>query len=189
MLRCKMKVTFIGNCQLVALCYYIQHLVDDARWVCYGDEFLPHLTSWSDKCEDKILDHDGAIARVRDSDVIVYQEVTGWKSSFCNERTLRELKSSGCMLIKVPSIQWDYSDADILKGLQAREIANNVDITASDMFERFKDTKLMLDICHPTTFMFLELVREICKRTGVDFFTDEQAALFLEDENHMGLGA
>jgi len=183
-----MKVTFIGNCQLVALCYYFQQLTDDAKWVCYGKEFLEHLASWSDKCADKILDHDEAIARVRASDVIVYQEVVAWKSTFCNEKTLRELKGPTCMLLKVPSIQWDYSDADILKGLQARERANNVDITASDMFERFKDKKLMLDICHPTTFMFLELVREICKRTGVDFFTHEQAARFLQNENHMGLG-
>jgi hypothetical protein len=184
-----MKVTFIGNCQLVALCYYFQQLVDDAKWVCYGPEFLSFLDPWSDKCVDKILDHEGAVERVRTSDVIVYQEVVEWKSTFCNERTLRELKSSSCILIKVPSIQWDYSDADILKGLQARETANRVDITASDMFERFKDTKLMLDICHPTTFMFLELVREICKRTGLKFFTDEQVARFLENENHMGLPA
>ena len=183
-----MKVTFIGNCQLVALCYYMQQISDDARWVCYGPEFLPFLDPWSEKCVNKILDHDGAIARVRDSDVIVYQEVVGWKSTFCNEQTLRALTPS-CTLLKVPSIQWDYSDADILKGLQAREIANHVDITASDMFERFKDTKLMLDICHPTTFMFLELVREICKRTGLTFFTDEQVARFLENENHMGLPA
>jgi hypothetical protein len=37
--------------------------------------------------------------------------------------------------------------------------------------------------------MFLELVREICKRTGLTFFTDEQVARFLENENHMGLPA
>jgi hypothetical protein len=73
------------------------------------------------------------------------------------------------------------------KGLRDREIANRVDITASDMFERFRDTKLMMDICHPTTFMFVEIVREICTRTGLTFFTDEQVARFLENENHMGL--
>jgi len=182
-----MKITFIGNCQLVALCYYAQQLTDDARWVCYGNEFLPFLDSWSDKCVDKILHHEGAIARVRESDVIVYQEVVGTKSTFCNEWTLQELKAPGCMLLKVPSIQWDYNDVDIVKGLRDREIANNVNITASDMFERFRDTKLMMDICHPTTFMFLEIVREICTRTGLKFFTDEQVARFLENENHMGL--
>ena len=182
-----MQITFIGNCQLVSLCFYFQQLLgpDSATWVCYGNEFLPFLHPWSDKCVNKILDNDSGLAKVRTSDVIVYQEVCAAKSSFCNEQTLRALNPTA-RLLKLPSIQFEAGDVSIKEGLCQREVANRVDIVVSDMFDRF-GTKLMLDICHPTTFMFLEIVRDICSKLDLPFFSDEKVVHFLENENYMEL--
>jgi hypothetical protein len=134
---------------------------------------------------NKIVDNDSCIARVRSSDAIIYQEISTAKSSFCNEQALRDLNPTA-ILLKLPSIQYDPDDASIMEGLCKREAANRVDITVSDMFGRF-DTKLMLTIYHPTTFMFLEIARVICSKLDLPFFSDEKVSHFLENENYMEL--
>ena len=41
-----MNITFIGNCQLISLCFYFQQLLNENNnicWVLYGEEFKQHI--------------------------------------------------------------------------------------------------------------------------------------------------
>lgn len=185
-----MKITFIGNCQTVTLCFYFQQLLPhaDICWLLFGPEFQASLSTWSNKCKNKILDYSKSIEHVKISDVIIYQEVVPEKSTFCNTLTLQELKQESCKLIKIPSIYLDYGRYDIsIKELQTREIEKKADVLASTIFEKNRDKCLMLTVWHPNTFLFMEVMKEICKIMDIEFFSAEQEAEYLKNNNYMGL--
>ena len=186
-----MNITFIGNCQTVSLCYYFQQLLskdNNICWVLYGEEFKQHLNNWSVKCKNKIIDYDNSIQTIKDSDIIIYQNIDVNKSLFSNTNTLRELTNNSCKLIKIPSIHFIYNDfSNSIKDLINRENENNVDIKVSNILYNFKDTNLMLTCNHPKTFLFLELIKILCNLLNYNFFTEEQYNNFLKNENYMEL--
>lgn len=186
-----MNITFIGNCQMVSLCYYFQQLLskdNNICWVLYGEEFKQHLGNWSVKCKNKIIDYDNSIQTIKDSDIIIYQNIDVEKSLFSNTNTLRELTNNSCKLIKIPSIYIIYNDfSNSIKELINRENENNVDIKVSNILYNFKNTNLMLTCNHPKTFLFLEIVKILCNLLNYNFFTEEQYNNFLKNENYMEL--
>ena len=185
-----MNITFIGNCQTATLCFYFQKLMGECgiKWVLYGTEMEPHLGEWIDKVKNKVLNFDLAFDVIKNSDVIIYQEIVKEKSQFSNAETLQALKKESCILIKIPSIHLEYSKYDTsIKELQHREIENKVDLRVSDIFEKYRGRTLMLTFCHPNTFLFLEVVSEICKILHIDTFSNIQRDMFLQDNNYMKL--
>jgi len=184
-----MNITFIGNCQTASLCFYFQQLLNcNINWVLYGDEFLPNLGRWIDKVKNKSLDYDVSIDVIKNSDIIVYQEINKEKSAFSNTETLQIIKKISCKLITIPSIYLDYSDYEnSIKELQKREIVNKVDILVSDIFEKYREQQLMLTIWHPSTFLFLEIVNEICNILNIETFSKTTREMFLQDDNYMQL--
>jgi hypothetical protein len=188
-----MNITFLGNCQTVSLCFYFQQLLKENNnicWVSYGEEIKPHIidSDWSKKCKNKIFDYNNSIQTIKDSDIIIYQEIDVNKSLFSNTNTLCEIKKNSCKLIKIPSIHLIYNDFDnSIKELINRENVNNVDIKISDIFYNFRDTNLMLTCNHPKTFLFMEVIKVLCKLLNYDFFTEEYYNNFLKNENYMEL--
>ena len=207
-----MKVSFIGDSQMVTLCFFMQELFrynDDynstAQWLLYGDEFLVHLDSWADKCERKMLDYGRCVAELRTSDVVVFQEICADKSVFCNAVGLRELTSPGCRLLKLPSVHMDYSRfEESLAELARRETLNAVDVSVSDLFRSSRDRQrqdLMLSIVHPTSKLFLHILVKICARLNIlgggsgssrssssrAFFDIPTLHRFIRNPNYMGL--
>jgi len=187
-----MKITFIGNCQMVALCYFFQQLLlnthHDVRWVTYGEEFLIHLAGWSDKCKNKITYYGKAIDRIKKSDVIIYQNVDKSKSSYCNTEYLKSYKQDNCKLICLPSIFFKYENFnESLRLLREREEKSYVDVKVSEIFLMFKDKQMMLSINHPKTFLFLFITNRLCKMLGFKFFPIEKYNLFMSNNNFMGL--
>jgi len=154
----------------------------------YGDEFRKHMGSWSDKIKNKIVDYDIAIDVIKTSDIIIYQEVCRDKSQFSNTETLQTNKKESCRLIKLPSIHFDYSNYnDSIKELRRREQSNNVDITVSDIFEKYGRRCLMLNIVHPNTFLFLEVLDKLCKLLNIEPFSKIKRDIFLQDKNYIKL--
>jgi len=146
------------------------------------------LGRWIDKVKNKSLDYDVSIDVIKNSDIIVYQEISKEKSEFSNTETLRVIKKESCKLIIVPSIYLDYSDYEnSIKELQKREIHNKVDILVSDIFEKYREQQLMLTIWHPSTFLFLEIVNEICNVLNIETFSKTTREMFLQDDNYMQL--
>jgi hypothetical protein len=189
-----MNITFIGNCQTVSLCFYFQQLLKQTNcnvcWVLYGEEFKIHLTAWSIKCKNKILDHEDSIQCLKNSDIIIYQSINITKSLFSNATTLQEIKKSSCKLIQISSFYFSYNNFEnSMQELINREKNNNVDIPVSTIFYKFKDDTLLLGNTtnHPNTFLFMEIVKLLCSALSLDFFTEEQYNTFLTNENYMDL--
>ena len=186
-----MNITFIGNCQTIALCFYFQQLLNENNnicWVLYDEEFKPHIGNWSSKCKNKVIDYNYSIQKIKDSDIIIYQNIDVNKSSFSNTNTLCEITKNSCKLIKIPSIHLIYDDFDnSIKELINRENENNVDIKVSNIFYKFKDNNLMLTCWHPKTFLFMEIIKLLCNLLNYNFFTEEQYNNYLKNENYMEL--
>ena len=185
-----MNITFIGNCQTASLCFYFQQLLYDCdiKWLLYGDEFKRHLGSWTNKIKNKIVNYDIAFDVIKKSDVIVYQEISKEKSIFSNTETLQINKKESCTLIKIPSIYLVYANYDVsIKELKKREKENKIDIIVSDIFEKYRERCLMITDNHPNTFLFLEVVDELCKLLKIDSFSEEKKTMFLKDNNFMKL--
>ena len=187
-----MNITFIGNCQTVSLCFYLQQLLSpkhyNISWVLYGEEFKQHIGCWSVKCKNKILDYNKSIQQIKNSDIIIYQNIDINKSLFSNTNKLQEIKKSTCKLIQISSIYLIYDDFDnSIKELINRENKNNVDIKVSDIFCNFKHKKLMLTCYHPNTFLFMEIIKILTKLINVNFFTEKQYNYFIQNENYMQL--
>ena len=185
-------ITFIGNCQTLSLCFFCQQLLAkkhyDVRWVSFGKHFEPNLGRWSDKCVNKIIEYSASIERVKISDIIIYQEIAKDKSLFSNTETLVGLKKSTCRLIKMPSIYLEYNNYNIsIKELELREKINKTDLIVSNIFNKYKGYNLMLTVRHPNTFLFLEIVKELCRLLQLNFFTRERYNLFLKNPNYMEL--
>jgi hypothetical protein len=190
-----MIITFIGNCQTMALCYFFQQLLAkdnyDIYWVLYGSSFGYNNTTsvWSNKCKNQILNDNISRDIISKSDIIIYQEIDLSKSLFSNYNTLKTMVKGECRLIKIPSIYLIYENYDnSIKELQKREDKNNVDIKVSQIFDKYKYKKLVQsDPSHPTTFLFLEILKELCTILKFDYFTKDQEAFFLQNDNHFGL--
>lgn len=187
-----MIITCIGNCQTLSLCFYLQKLLgpDNISWIVYGDEFIHHLGTWSDKCQNKILDYDNSIEQIKISDIIIFQNVDLKKSNFCNKQTISELKKRDCMVIQIPSIYIEtYNFDESIKELIKREEKNDVDIKVSDILIKYKRNldRLVIHEHHPKTFLFLEVLKRITDMIGIDFFTRKEYINFIQNDNYMGL--
>lgn len=186
-----MNIIFIGNCQTLALCFYFQKLLTENKnicWVLYGEEFRPCIGNWSVKCENKILDYDNSIQKIRDSDIIIYQEIDIHKSVFSNTNYLMQITKNNCKLIKIPSVYLIYDDFDnSIEKLIQRENENNVDVKVSNLFYKFRDNNLMLTCFHPKTQLFMEIIKILCDLLNYNFFPDCEYNNFLKNENYMEL--
>lgn len=185
-----MFYAFIGNCQTLALSYYLQQLVpnDTIFWCMYGNEFIQHLGNWTQKC--KIIKNINEIYKyIQTCDVIIYQEIELKKSEFANDSTIKKIMKPTCKLIKMPSIHIDCNNYDVsIIELCKRETKNNVDIKVSDLITKYKtNNRLMLTMVHPTTFLFLEVLKEICIILNISFFSEKQYLYFMTDSNYMKL--
>lgn len=186
-------IAFIGNCQMVSLCFFLQQLLSSnknfvVRWCLYGDKFKAHLAHWSKKCKDKIIDYNHSLEYIKICDYIIYQDISINNSTFSNEDVLSKIKKIDCKLIKMPCIFIDYSSYDIsLKELIRRETEKNVDIKVSEIIDNYKEHVLMLTINHPKTFVFLEIIREICKILNIRFFDKRRYIHYVSNPNYMEL--
>lgn len=143
---------------------------------------------WSDKCKNKILQNDVSINFIKSCDVIIYQKINIQTSKYFNEENILKIKKPEAKLIKVPSIFINYKDYDkSLLELQRRENINNVDIFVSQIIDKNKSKNIMLSINHPTTFLFLEVLKEICIILKINFFTNDKYLYYMKNKNFMEL--
>jgi hypothetical protein len=155
-----MNITFIGNCQTVALCFYFQQLLNNnhysINWVLPYKSFRRHLKKWSEKCKNKYISDDKCIETIKNSDIIIYQNISLDTSKFCNTNTLEKISKRSCKLICIPCAYLIYEDFDnSIINLIERENKNNVDITVSDIFFKFRNKNLMLTVIHLILIFFL----------------------------------
>jgi hypothetical protein len=64
---------------------------------------------------------------------------------------------------------------------------NNVSILISDIIKENSDKQLLLDRIHPTTFLFLEIIKKICIIMNIDFFTETEYNFYMKNINFVNL--
>lgn len=195
------NIAFVGTCQAVSLCYYLQQCVlnnpkYNISWVCYDKSFLQHLHRWSDKCQNKILDEEQGIAYIKSCNYIVYHPIDESKSPHFNTNNLFRLKNPSCQMISLQRVHiYHFNDPNnyplYLESIQEtkrREIMNKVDILVSPIFENNKyNIPLLITFNHPATYMFLSMLVQICKMLHINYITTEQYTHFMKNNNFMDL--
>lgn len=181
-----MRITLLGNCQTKALAWYIQQLNSsfDVRWVC-AERFLSGWGSgskFSGKPINVITDTQEAIERLESSDYVIFQPL---KARFSKNYNLAQIKkyTKNAKFITISSFVYKPEDPEqkYLKGMIERAKNNNIDISAHELIEKH-GSKITCELPHhPHVFYFLELVREICSKTGWDYYSNEQYNQYLKE--------
>jgi hypothetical protein len=186
-----MKIGLVGNCQSLALCFYLQELLrgsnHEVRWVCYGQEMAINLIAWSDKCIHKITDDEEGIAYLKTCDHIIYHPIKATTSKNFSTEQIKSYATN--KLTSVQAVHFDIASfQDSLAETKRREALNQIDITVSDIFESYGHTHtLLLTHNHPTTFLLLEILRKICTVLEQPFFSEDQLRTYTSNINYMEL--
>ena len=183
-----MKITLLGNCQTRALACYLHELNAnfDVKWLCI-EKFQKAGGEWvKNKFRGKFIDTipytSEGIKRLNISDYVIFQHIDAKTSENYNFAKIK-MHASNAKLISISSMLYKPNDPTqrFLKGMIERAEKFNIDIPAHKMIEKHGSKIKMLKKHHPNAFYFMELVREICKKTGWNFFSKKQYDQYLEE--------
>lgn len=181
------KISLLGNCQTKALTWYIQQLDAsfDARWICI-EKFLknwgPH-SRFAGKSINVITDNQEAIKHLKSSDYVICQPVLERTSWNYNINQLKKYVSRNKLILinsfwYLPKLKHPENG---LQGMIDRAEEFNIDIPAHKIIEKHGSKIKVQQKNHPRVFYFLELVREICSRTGWNYYSDKQYNKYLKE--------
>ena len=170
-----MKCTLLGNCQTLALTKYIEFLEQDidVMWV-----HLEAFQHWNLRCfahmpirtctKDEV-----SIQRLRESDIIIYQPIKASTSPTFHPDKLKK-HAPHAKFISISSLVYDKNDMSMWERMRTRAHRHNIDIPGHIIMKKIADQVVMHQPDHPSALYFFEVMREICKITGWDYYTDEQ---------------
>lgn len=195
------NIAFVGTCQAVSLCYFLQQCAlnnpkYNISWVCYDKSFLQHLHRWSDKCQNKILDEEQGMAYIKSCNYILYHPIDESKSLYFNTNNLFRLKHPSCQMISLQRVHINYFNdtnnyhlyLESIQETKRREKLNKVDILVSPIFENNKhNIPLLITFNHPTTYVFLSMLVQICQMLRINYITTDQYNYFTKNMNFMEL--
>lgn len=193
MSECKQKnITLVGNCQTKALSWYIEQLDQnfDVKWICI-ERFLPYWgpdTMFEGKPINVITDTQEATKRLQSSDYLIFQHIHS-KSSENYSLEKIKMHAKDAKLISISSFFYDPDIKDPkesgLMGMIERANRFNIDVPAHKMIEKHGPKIEIVGNnkppIHPGVFYFLELLREICAKTGWDYYSEEQYNQYLKE--------
>jgi len=187
-----MKISLVGNCQTQCYSYFLKMLMpeEDIYWCAYRDP-LP----WNWMRDDYGVYHigvDDGVKHIEESDVVIYQPIASDQTSeFYHMGLMENYISDSAKSITVPIVVFDVEkDYDSqIRRLRRKENFKSMEIKAVPYFQKYKDRTedLMLNYNHPTTFLFLEILREVCLKMDFPFFEDERYNELILERNFMEL--
>ena len=182
-----MKITIIGNCVNKALTWYIQQLNSDFDvkyiWTVPG---VSKDDMFKNKLAPTITNIEEAKKRLSDSDFIIYHPIRPSRVKHFNYKDIQQYKTSKCKLIPIGVFYLDENDPnfnnkeDYLKntqfiGMKDRSKKHSMQVEIHTIIEKYEPADLVTrNKYHPRVLFMLELVREICKLTGWEFYSDEE---------------
>ena len=166
----KKRFALIGNCQTIALCKYIRELPDGHRafWIC-PDDYINH--TWikddrifgSEQVKFHIFDDPKKREIIQTSDVLIYQP------NFTSLQLISANSSDNQFKIGISPILLNNK-----KFMIEKEEKYNTKIKISEIIKKHKDKVLYIQQeNHPSTFLYLEILKEICSILGVRFFNQQ----------------
>ena len=200
-----MNITLLGNCQTKALSWYIQQLdLDfDIKWIWtnigMGNSarsqqcpFVPNRGRGG-RHVPTVVHAIQARARLLESDYIIYQPIRPSRIKDFNHEDIQKYKdntkliSIGCFYCKTINTRHltdnkTYEERTGLLGMKQRSDKFSLDIQPHKIIEKHGiDAVATNNAYHPKTLYFLELVREICEKTGWNYYSDEQYNRYLKE--------
>jgi len=185
-----MKISLIGNCQTMALTWYLKQLNKDfdVKWIQIHGELGKKIESefkterFAGKKISKIKNVQCGIKRLQVSDFVIFQYLRLYTSPHYNHKELQKHVRKG-KLISISSFFYEPEDPEqkSLKGMIKRAKNQNIDVPAHKIIEKHGSKITVQKRNHPHVFYFLELVREICAKTGWDYYSDDQYNQYLKE--------
>ena len=171
-----MRFVFMGNCQMVALCQYIRNLSHDYEtlWACperFKDSFWatskPRFENifGNEQIQYNITERGKIIESLQTTDVVIYQP------HFDSNNIVEDTCISNQIKITIAPIFVNSTER-----MKIKEKKYNTSIRASEIIERNKDQKLYIKDKdnHPSSFLLLEIIKEICSLLDIEFYQDSQ---------------
>ena len=171
-----MRFVFMGNCQMVALCQYIRNLSRDYEtlWVCpdrFKDSFWvtskPRFENifGIEQSKHNITEHSKIIESLQTTDVVVYQP------HFDSNNIVEDNCRNNQIKITIAPIFVNSTER-----MKIKEKKYNTNIKVSEIIEKNKDKTLYVKDKdnHHSSFLLLEIVREICALLNIEFYQDEK---------------
>ena len=140
-----------------------------------------------------IINNKEAKSRLTDSDYVIYQPIRPERIKEFNYEDIQKygaksrLISVGCFYCKnvnttTGETKKGYEERTGLLGMKQRADRFRLDIQPHKIIEELGlDAVSTNNATHPKTVYFLELVREICKKTDWDYYSNEQYNQYLKE--------
>ena len=182
----KIKIATLGNCQTMALCWYIRklNLEFTAKWIAgmLADySFAKGRKTFKDQIDHNIYDKDESMSYLREADYLIYQKIEPKTCNTWNHEKIATYVKNDCKLISVSHMMYDPREEKFLNGMKQRALKLNIDIPAHKIVQKHGSKITMQQKNHPHAFYFLELVREICAKTGWNYYSKEQYNQYLKE--------
>lgn len=185
-----MKIATLGSCQAMALNWYLLQLFPEckSKWVCsehfkhWGDKSDSRYEdvnndSWRSQVDHNIFDTGNGIDYIKSADYIIYQKIKpSLKSPLFNYDKIKSYAKSSAKLVSFSYIQYNKNVNDPLKGMMEREKILSQDIKISNIILENPNRgtfKFNREGNHFNSSLFLEILREVCKKLEWSFFNDD----------------
>lgn len=180
-----MKIATLGSCQAMALNWYVHQLLPDSecKWVSpeifqfWGNksEYTSTKSMWQSQANHNIFNTDEGIDYIKSSDYIVYQKIEPSTSASFNYEKIASYAKPSARLVSLTYIHYNKEASDPLQGMLEREERLSPDIRISKLISEHPERenfKFNQKGTHCNSILFLEILREICKRLKWDFVDD-----------------
>lgn len=191
-----MKIATLGSCQAMSLNWYIRQLRPDCevKWICpeifHSWEKQPECLTcndkksrWKSQVHHNIFNINKGIEYLKSADYIIYQKIAPKTSALFNYEKIESYAKPSAKLVSLTYIYYDRTLGNPVAGMIQREKVLLPDIKISELIlnnpkrEQFTFNKAGI---HCNSVLFLEILREVCKKLGWIFFDD---AMYLEIKN------
>lgn len=165
------NISLIGNCQTAALCKFLRELPNhnECFWLCFDQEWtngnwVNNKKIWGEtQIKYHIFDYDICMNKLKNADIIIYQP------NFLHNNIVNKIYTNNKTLcITLSPIFITNIDYMIQK-----ETKYDTTIKITNIINNNKDKKLYIkQDNHPTIFLILEIVKQICLLANMDFFSE-----------------
>lgn len=188
------KIACVGNCQVLGLVVYIKELCrinqeQDKyiiKWCPYDDEIRNAVFGWQEDC--KINDEQDGINFLKEADILIYQHIQQSTSRLFNTDIVMSYIKKECKLISMVSIvlSKDNFESDLSK-LVKQDLKYNNTLQIGAIVQQNLKKFLMLSCCHPTSFFYLQIMKQLCPMIGLTYF--ENDTVYIDQPNFIGMSS
>lgn len=117
---------------------------------------------------------------LQSSDFIIFQKIRPKTSDLLNWQKVKILANDSAKLISISSFHHEKKDNKYLREMIKKENELRVSLKASQLIKNNKKINSVDQPNHPNVFYFLDLLENICKINGWEFFNEQEVERFVK---------